>query len=344
MNQRKRKHANVPCISLTLNAQMLFEQSSNSFRAHYRTSCTFARLTSGVIANEVKQSRRKDRATKCAMTCFGTFCQPYGNAENRRFVRDLKKKAAFTLAEVLITLGIIGIVAAMTLPTVINNTRHKELETAFKKSYANLANAVNLVNAEEIPVYVLNPTEERPDGDPDANSAYAQAILSNYRQLKKLTPIQKTKYHSSMLNYSRKRTGQFPQCSQSMNADNAFVTMDGSMLSIMQNCGALWFTIDTNGLKKPNALGHDIFIFRIDKNSTNNALKPAYSESEIKLDDEGNKVYTENGIPVYNNTEENKDKCSPTSPSALNGATCANFAILDRCPGDESKGYFECLP
>ncbi len=253
-----------------------------------------------------------------------------------------RQKAAFTLAEVLITLGIIGIVAAMTLPTVINNTRHKELETAFKKSYANLANAVNLVNADGIPVYVLNPTEARPDGDPDANSDFAVAVYSKYKQLKKLTYEQKNEYKNAILNYTRKRPGQVPQCSQAMAGTNSFATMDGSMLSIMQNCGALWFTIDTNGLKKPNALGHDIFIFRIDKNST--ALKPAYSESELKLDENGNTVRTEDGSPVYNNTEENKEKCSPTAASAINGSTCANFAILDRCPGDESKGYFECLP
>ena len=39
------------------------------------------------------------------------------------------KKAAFTLAEVLITIGIIGVVAAITLPTVLTNVRNKELET-----------------------------------------------------------------------------------------------------------------------------------------------------------------------------------------------------------------------
>lgn len=40
---------------------------------------------------------------------------------------------AFTLAEVLITLGIIGVVAAMTLPSVINSTKNKQLEASFKK-------------------------------------------------------------------------------------------------------------------------------------------------------------------------------------------------------------------
>lgn len=38
------------------------------------------------------------------------------------------KYSGFTLAEVLITLGIIGIVAAMTLPSVINNSRNKQPE------------------------------------------------------------------------------------------------------------------------------------------------------------------------------------------------------------------------
>ena len=45
-------------------------------------------------------------------------------------------KKGFTLAEVLITLGIIGVVAAMTLPTVINNVQEKQFHSKFKKAYA----------------------------------------------------------------------------------------------------------------------------------------------------------------------------------------------------------------
>lgn len=44
------------------------------------------------------------------------------------------KKSAFTLAEVLITLGIIGVVAALTLPALMADYRAKELEVRFKKS------------------------------------------------------------------------------------------------------------------------------------------------------------------------------------------------------------------
>lgn len=54
------------------------------------------------------------------------------------------RKAAFTLAEVLITLGIIGIVAAITLPTINQNRQDKELITQTKKVYADINNAIIL--------------------------------------------------------------------------------------------------------------------------------------------------------------------------------------------------------
>lgn len=49
------------------------------------------------------------------------------------------KKPAFTLAEVLITLGIIGIVAAMTLPSLVGNWKDKQFKTAYKKAYSDLS-------------------------------------------------------------------------------------------------------------------------------------------------------------------------------------------------------------
>lgn len=51
-------------------------------------------------------------------------------------------KKGFTLAEVLITLGIIGVVSALTLPTLINDFRAKSLETSFKKADAILTTAL----------------------------------------------------------------------------------------------------------------------------------------------------------------------------------------------------------
>ena len=55
----------------------------------------------------------------------------------------------FTMAEVLITLGIIGVVAAMTLPAIINETRNKELEVQFKKVYSELNQIAQLFKNEK---------------------------------------------------------------------------------------------------------------------------------------------------------------------------------------------------
>ena len=54
----------------------------------------------------------------------------------------MTKFKGFTLAEVLITLGIIGVVAAMTMPTLINSTQGAQYKTAFKKSLTVLSQAV----------------------------------------------------------------------------------------------------------------------------------------------------------------------------------------------------------
>ena len=58
------------------------------------------------------------------------------------------RKIAFTLAEVLITLGIIGVVAAMTIPTLMANHRKKVVETKLEKIYSVMNQAINLTNAE----------------------------------------------------------------------------------------------------------------------------------------------------------------------------------------------------
>ena len=71
------------------------------------------------------------------------------------------RKSGFTLAEVLITLGIIGVVAAMTLPTVLNNIQNKQLETALKKSYSLLSQVTQRVVMEDSGAWLMQRTEKR---------------------------------------------------------------------------------------------------------------------------------------------------------------------------------------
>src|SRR5574344_1424097 len=58
--------------------------------------------------------------------------------------RKIMKKSGFTLAEVLIVLGIIGVVAAMTIPTLMNQTGQAEFRTGCKKIISTLNQAVNM--------------------------------------------------------------------------------------------------------------------------------------------------------------------------------------------------------
>lgn len=55
---------------------------------------------------------------------------------------------AFTLAEVLITLGIIGVVAALTIPTLLKSTNDLEFKSAWKKSYSVLQSAYTFLKSE----------------------------------------------------------------------------------------------------------------------------------------------------------------------------------------------------
>lgn len=63
-----------------------------------------------------------------------------------------KKKLAFTLAEVLITLGIIGIVAAMTIPTLINKKQKAEIETQLKENYSIIQQSLKMAENDDIAI------------------------------------------------------------------------------------------------------------------------------------------------------------------------------------------------
>ena len=56
----------------------------------------------------------------------------------------MTKRFGFTLAEVLITLGIIGVVAAMTMPTLINQTNGAQYKAAYKKALSAISQGVTL--------------------------------------------------------------------------------------------------------------------------------------------------------------------------------------------------------
>lgn len=92
------------------------------------------------------------------------------------------RKLGFTLAEVLITLGIIGVIATLTLPTLMSNTAEREYSTALKKAVSALTEAVQMqVALENISFDEM--VDDSNSVDTETNSLYA--FLVNRMQTEK---------------------------------------------------------------------------------------------------------------------------------------------------------------
>ena len=185
----------------------------------------------------------------------------------------MKKRNAFTLAEVLITLGIIGIVAAMTLPVLTKKYHESVTINAVQASYSLLQNAyLNLVNDY---------------GSPEnwSSQSYVSVMSENYlnlfaKQLKfsKLCGRDITK--TCLGNRYVTLSGSLSDIQDSMTTSARGILSNGNLIvfyitqancnrnlgntKLLQNvCG--WVFVDINGQRKPNKIGEDGFYFWISK-------------------------------------------------------------------------------
>lgn len=190
-------------------------------------------------------------------------------------MKVVKFYSGFTLAEVLITLGIIGIIAAITIPSLINNTDEVATITALKKSYSTLSNAYKLA--------------ENDNGTPD-NWGFSVANQRPY--LEKMVPylnVSKDCLDGSKGCFPKGVMYKllYPDGDDSMNAqvyDDStspkLALADGtSIIGFMSSssctdprgstpvlsnvCGYL--VVDINGYKNPNQHGKDTFYFYLTK-------------------------------------------------------------------------------
>ena len=61
-------------------------------------------------------------------------------------IMDKGKKLAFTLAELIIVIGIVGIIAEFTIPALINSIQDFQYKVAYKNAYSDLYQALNQAN------------------------------------------------------------------------------------------------------------------------------------------------------------------------------------------------------
>lgn len=220
---------------------------------------------------------------------------------------------AFTLAEVLITLGIIGIVAAMTLPALVNRTRQKDLETAFKKQYTLLQQAILKIKYED----------DLPFEYASYTSTFSPRVAKEYKATKDCGSIN---YNTGCILQNEDKSFTYYKTLNGKNLDRtyfddgSFISTDGTTFFIEQgfqaaNTTGYIISIDVNGYqKKPNRMGYDLFMFQITKDGK---VLPMGAEN----------TYWK---------ELREQYCSKTSSSALNGFTCAYYAATD-------KDYFKNL-
>lgn len=175
-------------------------------------------------------------------------------------------KSGFTLAEVLITLGIIGIVAAMTLPSLVNKYKKQEAITRLQKTYTVLNQALKMSEAN-------NETYEYWQAASDMGAGeYFDKYWKPYFKISRRCNTYKECGYSSLAPWTL-LNGQKSTLSVVLpNLRSTFYTPDGVLIAIsaftggtnLDDPGSAVDTsiyVDINGPKNPNQYGKDFFIF-----------------------------------------------------------------------------------
>jgi len=182
----------------------------------------------------------------------------------------LNKKAisAFTLAEVLITLVIIGVIAAITVPSLISKYKEEQLKTQFKKTYSTITRALNTM------------VMLRFSGNVECNWDSTTGVIRNsqcsdfYRELSNVLLVQKTCINNAKINgcvpkyqnYRQMGDGCSEYSEEHINSTHTvYVLNDGQILITTYNP---LFAVDINGFKGPNKFGVDVFSFYIRRDKT----------------------------------------------------------------------------
>lgn len=220
-------------------------------------------------------------------------------------------RKAFTLSEVLITLTIIGIVAAMTLPTLIGKYKEKQTVTAVKVAYSTFSQAFMQIVNDYGSLYALAPSTTSGENNSGykKNANYTITAMQKYiktiRTCDKKTNCMASDYKtldgSKSYNwdtFSNLQTGILANGMSFWILNGCGV--EGYVSSDKGSCAQLGF--DINGTKKPNIMGEDFFWFSIRDNG-----KFEIFDSTSKCDKHGTKDYNGYYCASYIILNENMD-------------------------------------
>lgn len=226
------------------------------------------------------------------------------------------KNTAFTLSEVLITLGIIGVIAALTIPRLITNYKAKRLRTQFLKSYSVIQQVFKQMEADDVS---LDPATYKVGTFYKTFANYLQGAFDCGGVLGS------RKLYLPCYSYQNDGGGEYSEPYKSLDGkskvsgsyfdDGQLALQNGSLL-LFENqgrTGIIWVSVDLNGYNNPpNRYGYDLFTFELD-------------DGELKtMGDRATK---------YNDTSK---YCNFKGSGSLNGIACAQKA-------KENSDYFKTL-
>lgn len=176
-------------------------------------------------------------------------------------------KKGFTLAEVLITLGIIGVVAALTLPSLIQNYKEKATVTAVKESYSIFAQALKMVTIDNPDLSAL--TDSSLSAKENSQIMFNE-ISKHIKKVKSCDVDKKCMGNTYYLNLNNEKVSNWD-------------TYNNLVTGVLANGTSFWILslpasisgeetyagqigIDINGNKRPNKFGVDFFWFTFNKN------------------------------------------------------------------------------
>lgn len=172
---------------------------------------------------------------------------------NSGFKRNVKENSGFTLAEVLITLAIIGIVAALTVPTLIQKYQKQVAVTRLKKAYSIISQALQLSQID-------NGSVNTWDNTLDGHQFFEKYLKPYLKSVEEISASRRVPYY--LLNgnpYTGTTLG-----SDTKAGSTTFILADGLQVTMNSNynsSGGLWVAFDVNGFQRPNKVGRDAFLF-----------------------------------------------------------------------------------
>jgi len=214
--------------------------------------------------------------------------------------RSLK---AFTLAEVLITLAIIGVVAALTIPSVITNYQNTQTSTALKKAYSTLASTTNLAIKDHGPISSWDIIEG--DATVEKSKDFVDKYIIPYLRISKNCGLRTSDDCKFEFRYYND-----PQVYKLGGSFTRFYLADGTFVGIYarNKNGRVraQVNIDVNGQKGPNKFGVDIFPF--DYLIKRNEAYPGKLIPVCNYDDNGNCAIEDSLSDSVNSNGCNKDE------------------------------------